>query len=118
MSVCEGVSAFDSRVSGFSAFEPQVIVNASLSFFWGKFFNSYGIYVHGIWVFLLLSIFLVIVVPVVKEGEEGVSSTFHNVIGFFPDMFEGESLGIPLFYGVWDSVHRVNFSHNLSGGSS
>ena len=84
------------------AFEAKVIVKASLSFFWGKLFNVNGVHIHGIGVLFLLD---VVVVLVVLEGEEGVSLFFSDLIGLFPDMFEVEGLGVPLVYGICDSVH-------------
>ena len=87
-------------------------------FFWGEFFNLYGIYINGIWIFFLRDTSLVAIVLVVLEGEERVSSTFCNVVSLFPNMFEVEGLSVPLLYCGWDSVHGVNPSHDLGGDSS
>ena len=88
--VDEGVSALRGSVPGFSAFEAEVVVKTPLAFFGCEFFNADGINIHGIGVSLFLGV--VVVVPVVLEGEEWVGSSFYNLIGFFPDMFEVECL--------------------------
>ena len=76
---------------GFVTFEAEVIVKAPLAFFWGEFFNMNGIYVHGIWIFFG-HLSLVVVISVVLKGEEWVSLSFGNLIGFFSNMFEVERL--------------------------
>lgn len=54
-------------------------------------------------------------ISVVLEGEKRVSSTFCDIVCFFPNMFEVEGLDVPLFHSGWDSVHWVNSFHDLGG---
>ena len=109
-----GVSAFCGNISRSSAFEAKVVIKASLLFFLGEFFNVDGVYIHGVGVFLLLG---VVVVLVVLEGKEWVSLFFGDFVGFFPDVFKVEHLCEPLLHSVWDSVHSVDSLHELGGDS-
>ena len=72
-------------VSWFATFEAKVIIKTSLSFFRGKFFNSDGINIHGVWVSFLLG---VVVVSIILKRDEWVVPPFCNFIGSFPDLFE------------------------------
>ena len=86
----KGVSTFCSDMSWFSTLEAKVVVKASLLFLWGKFFDANCIHIHGIGVSFLLGVFLgvTVAVSVVLEGKERVSSSFGDIVGLFPDMFE------------------------------
>ena len=37
-------------MSGFSALEASSLLDASLSFFFGEFFNADGVDIHGVWI--------------------------------------------------------------------
>ena len=108
--VDKGVLAFGGNVSGSVALETKVIVKAPLVFFWCEFFDMDGVYIHGIGVFFGC-MFLVVVVSVILKGEEWVASSFGDLVGLFPDMFEVECLQVPFFYSVRDSVHGINSFH-------
>ena len=102
-------------VSWFATFEAKVILKTPLSFFWGKFLDANGVYVHCIWVLFLLG---VIVVSVILEGNEHVALSFGDLVGSFPNLFEMEGLLVPFFHGGWDVVHGVDPSHKLGRDSS
>ena len=104
-------------MSRFPAFEAEIVVNASLLCFRGELFDMDSIYIHGIWVLFLWCQFLVVVVLIFLKCKEGVSLALGNVVCLFPNMFEVESLGIPLFYGGGYGVHWINSFHDLGGDS-
>ena len=97
-------------------FEAKVVVKTSLPFFGGEFFNSDGVYIHGIGVSFFLGV--IVVVSVVLEREEWVVPSLGGFVGSFPDLFEVEGLLVPFFHGGWDSVHGVDPSHKLGRDSS
>ena len=98
------------------AFEAKVVIETPLFFFRGEFLNSDGIYIQGIGILFPLG--MIVVVSVILEGEEGVVSSFGNLVGPFPDLFEMEGLLVPFFHGGWDGVHGVDPSHKLGRDSS
>ena len=98
-----------------TTFEAKVVLKTSLPFFVGEFFDSDGVDIHGIWVFFLL---VVVVIPVVLEGNEWVVSSLGDFVGPFPNLFEMKGLLVPFFHGGWDDVHGVNSSHKLGGNPS
>ena len=102
-------------MSWFSAFETKVVLKTPLSFLGGEFLNLGGIDIHGIWVSFLL---VVVVIPVVLEGNEWVISSFGDFVGPFPNLFEMKGLLVPFLHGGWDDVHGVNSSHKLGRDSS
>lgn len=53
-----------------------------------------GIYIHSVGVLFLLD---VMVVSVVLEGKEWIASSFGDLIGLFPNVFEVECLCVPFF---------------------
>ena len=112
----EGVSALVGPVSGFVAFEVKVVIKTPLFFFGGEFLDLDGIYIHGIGILFPLGV--IVVVSVVLEGEEEVVSSFGDLVGPFPDLFEMEGLLVPFFHGGWDGVHGVDPSHKLGRDSS
>ena len=81
----EGVSTLVGPVSWFATFEAKVILKTPLSFFRGKFLDSDGINIHGIWVSFLLGI---VVVSIVLERDEWVVPSPCDFVGSFPDLFE------------------------------
>ena len=103
-------------MSGFVTFEAKVVVKTPLPFFRGEFLNSDGIHIHCIWVLFLLV--MVIVVSVVSEREEGIVSSFGDLIGSFPDLFEVKGLLVPFFHGSWNGVHGIDPSYKLGGDPS
>ena len=90
-------------MSRFVTFEAEVVFKTPLPFFWGEFFNSDGIYIHGVGVSFLLGV--VVIVLVILKREKWVVSSLGNFVGPFSDMFEVEYLLVPLFHGGGDCVH-------------
>ena len=87
-----------------------------MSFFGGEFLDLDGIHIHGIGILFPLD--MIVVVSVGEEGEEGVISSFSDLVGPFPNLFEMEGLLVPFFHGGWDDVHGIDPSHKLGRDSS
>ena len=72
-------------MSWFAAFEAKVTLKTLLSFFRGKFFDSDGINIHGVWVLFLLGM---VVVSIVLERDKWFVPAFCDFVGSFPDLLE------------------------------
>ena len=102
----------DTVMSCLLAAEAKTFFNANLLFLWSELPDTYGIYVHSVWVLGL---------PSGGGGEVKVyerrggfvvfDSSRYNLIGLIPLGLEPFCLGIPFVDGSGYRVHRVDMAH-------